>query len=124
MKDPGKGILLSALVFPGSGQMYLGRRRRGILFALFALLCSAGLVAIIASGTWHGMETMAENGEEIGPSALFDSALLGLREGETYALPPLVLCWLFSLADTIRLVRLSDAVQGVKKNDQVSDQGV
>jgi hypothetical protein len=29
--------LLSGLVFPGTGQIYLGRRRRGWLFALLAL---------------------------------------------------------------------------------------
>jgi len=115
VKDPGKGVLLSALVFPGSGQMYFGRRKRGILFALFALLCSVGLVAIIVSGTWHGLESMAENGEEIGPRALYDSALMGLRNGEMFALPPLFLCWLLSLADAVRLSRLEDAVQGVKR---------
>ena len=32
MRRKGVGALLSALVFPGAGQYYLGRRTRGLLF--------------------------------------------------------------------------------------------
>jgi hypothetical protein len=36
MKRKGVGVLLSALVFPGVGQLYLGRRGRGLLFLVLA----------------------------------------------------------------------------------------
>jgi len=44
MKESTKGVLLSALVYPGLGQLALGLKLSG---ALFAVITSAGLLVVI-----------------------------------------------------------------------------
>jgi uncharacterized membrane protein len=117
-----RGILWSALVFPGSGQFVLKHRKRGILFAVFAFCCAIALIVTVAAGTWKGLEDKAENGEDINLQAMFASAFSGVRNAEVFVLPPLFLCWLASVLDAGRLGKLMDEDQRVKT--QTSDQGV
>ena len=52
MKNAWKGALLSGLVFPGLGEIVLGRFKRGLLLIGIVL---AGLVGIVAEATIHAL---------------------------------------------------------------------
>ena len=94
--------LLSGLVFPGTGQIYLGRRRRGWLFVLLAL---AALLYL----TTQMLEPVLALADEITNGTLaLDPAAIALRleqRGQsanplhTLAVLVLLLSWIASTID-------------------------
>jgi len=105
MKRKITAVLLSALVLPGLGQLYLGRKARGIaiillvnlllMLTLFVLL--KGLAPVIASkvvsGTFNSQDVL--------------SALQGVTGFGQGLLAGFALLWVYSIADLIA-VRSSD----------------
>jgi len=99
MKRKITAVLLSALVLPGLGQLYLGRKSRGIaiillvnlllLLTLFVLL--KGLAPVIASkvvsGTFSSQDVL--------------SALQGVTGFGRGLLAGFALLWVYSIADLI-----------------------
>lgn len=100
MKRKRTALLLNALVLPGLGQLYLGRKVTGIavimlvnlllLLALFAVL--KGLAPVIAAQAVSGAISSAEIQTALQESAGFGRALLA----------GFALLWAYALVDIIR----------------------
>jgi len=99
-RSKGTAALLSALVFPGIGQWYLGRRRLALLFAVPALV--AGYVYL----NFALDEANALAGQLLGGSMPLDPAALAAKL-EAQATPLSVtlsgwvffLCWVASVVE-------------------------
>ena len=99
MKDSLRGALFSALIFPGSGQILLKSRKRGLFFASISI---AGIVAMVISvvrATWAGMEQIALQGMDVTISVMGEVAINSLATAKKYILPLMILCWLTSIID-------------------------
>lgn len=108
MDRSGKAALLSALVFPGVGQMYLGRALRG---GLLALAAAAPLYFVIATALRIARELVAGvESRAIPPDLLtllqmaMDAAHRASQSMNTAMLVFLVL-WVIAIVDAHRLGR-------------------
>jgi hypothetical protein len=91
-RSKGAAALLSALVFPGVGQWYLGRRRLALLFALPALV--AGYVYL----DFALDEANALAGQLLSGSMPLDPAALAAKlEGQASPLSVTLSGWVFAL---------------------------
>ncbi len=89
-RSKGAAALLSALVFPGIGQWYLGRRRLALLFALPALV--AGYVYL----DFALDEANALAGQLLAGTMPLDPAALAAKlEGQPTPLPVTLSGWVF-----------------------------
>jgi len=99
MNNAIKAALLSGFVFPGLGQIYLKRYKRGLTIMILALLALLeSLKAIESGGGIADMETISN-------LASIDSA----RSGIYLKLISLFVlcCWLFSVADAYKIGKRS-----------------
>jgi hypothetical protein len=110
-----KAVLLSALVFPGTGHFYLKKRIVGAIlvgasvFSLYALTSEALNTALqVADRIERG---------EVQPDAAAITELLeqqsSASQGGLAGVAPLLLlgCWLFGIADSWRLGRIADRAE-------------
>jgi hypothetical protein len=106
MKKAIKAALLSALVFPGVGQMYLKRYARGLIPMVLTL---AGLGVWIVDATVRALRELDRiqiQGGLIDPNAIAARAAASSGSGEWYSpliLPMIIVCWLLSVIDAYRL---------------------
>ncbi|MCL6485182.1 MAG: hypothetical protein I4O49_13635 [Janthinobacterium lividum] len=97
-------LLLSALVFPGSGHFLLGRKARGCLFLVPALIA---LVIILRQITARLDQVMAQIDSGALPldvqliAAKVDALSANDGPGMTLAVSLLAACWVASLIDTL-----------------------
>lgn len=108
MKRPVVAALLCLLVLPGAGQLYLGRRRRALVFLLPAIASLAVLLD-------HALAQAFAIGRDLGSGAIAPdpAAIMARLETAGAAVPPAVeiaaavalLCWLASTLDAYRLGR-------------------
>jgi TM2 domain-containing membrane protein YozV len=107
MSNTLKGILFSALIFPGAGQIILGRYRRGAVF--FAVAFISGILcvtAVVRQAVVMLQEVVAEGGVVNIPKVM---AVLG--DASTFASSTMMkgtffilfCCWLFSVVDAWRI---------------------
>ena len=99
MKDSLRGALFSALIFPGSGQMLLKEKKRGLFFASISVAGIIAMVISVVTATWAGMEQVALQGIEIKISVMVEAAINSFKAAKTYILPLLIICWLSSIVD-------------------------
>lgn len=105
-----KAALLSALVFPGSGQFYLKRYGRGLLMMMLVVL---GLTIIIVRATivaLDSLKVMQGDGSAIDVNAishLAETLSVNIFNDNTTILVFLVACWIFSVADAYRIGKRS-----------------
>jgi hypothetical protein len=106
MNKATKAALLSALLFPGLGQMYLKRYVRGLI-PMVLVLAGLGLWVVDATvRALRELDKMQIQGGLIDPSAIAARAAASSASGEWYSpliLPLIVVCWLFSVIDAYRL---------------------
>ncbi len=106
MKSPVKAALLSGLVFPGLGQIYLKRYMRGLTIIIPVIL---GLILIIGMATVGALESLKKIQAE-GGNADMDTIL---NLATTYSAPNTVYakiiflfiacCWIFSVIDAYKI---------------------
>lgn len=109
MKKSTKGVLWSALIFPGSGQIVLNHRKRGMIFGSISVLCTIAMVVTVIRGTWTGMGHLALQGDDISIPALYTVAVDSLTVAKTYILPPMLLFWCFTVIDAWFLGRTAES---------------
>ena len=102
MKRAVKAALLSALLFPGLGQIYLKRYLRGAM--LMVLTCSvAGLWMVRAAlGALEALQAIEVQGGLVDLHPAADRLATSSLRGDGYSaviLWFLVACWLFSVID-------------------------
>ena len=112
MSKSSKAALLSALVFPGVGHLFLKKHITG------AVLVCASLAALylIAADIWEKALAIVEKIErgEVSPDVAAIAELLSRQpmgnESQLLdaALPVLVICWVIGIADSYRCGRALD----------------
>ncbi len=107
-----KGVLLSALVFPGLGQIALKRYQRGLAFVLATLV---GLVLIVAMATREAgkiLATMESEGGVIDQDAMSRAIAQATSWSGNVAfnllLAAIALCWVYSAVDAYRIGKQQD----------------
>ena len=92
--------LLSALVFPGAGQLYLRRRARACLFAIPAAACAYYFVSQMLARVMPMVDQISNGTMALDPVAI--AAQLEQHGGSArmdIALAIMVLCWVASIVD-------------------------
>jgi TM2 domain-containing membrane protein YozV len=101
-----KAALLSALVFPGVGQMYLKRYVRGLTPMVLTL---TGLGVLIAQATVNALQDLEKMQIQSGftdLNAVANRAAASSASGDWHSsliVPLIVVCWLFSVIDAYLL---------------------
>jgi hypothetical protein len=106
MKTAIKAALLSALVFPGVGQMYLKRYARGLIPMVLTLIGLGVLIAQATAGALQELEKMQSQGGLVDLNAVANRVAASSASGDGYSsliVPTIVVCWLFSVIDAYRL---------------------
>jgi hypothetical protein len=106
MKPAIKAALLSALVFPGVGQMYLKRTLRGLIPMVLTLAGLGVWIAQATAGALREIEKMQIQGGLLDLNAVAERAAASSASGDGYSpfvVPLIVACWLFSMIDAYRL---------------------
>ncbi len=99
MKNRTRGVLWSALVFPGSGQIVLHHWKRGAVFAVLSIAVVVAMVFTLIRGIWTGMESTALQGGEITLSSMGTVVVSSLKTVKAHFLVPMALLWLASVID-------------------------
>lgn len=99
MKKSMKAALLSGLVFPGVGQVYLGRRRRGWALIVSVILLFVYLVIHITVLAYREIAAAAAKGVAIDITALQKAVTASSDTVTTAGLALLVLIWLAAIID-------------------------
>ncbi len=99
MKKSLKAALLSGLVFPGAGQVYLGLRRRGWALIVLVLLIFAYVVIHITVHAYREIAAAAARGVAIDIPAVQKSVAASSDAATTAGLVLLVLIWLAAILD-------------------------
>lgn len=110
-----KATLLSALIFPGLGQMLLKYYRTGISLAVVAFICIVTVVSQAVSKTMRIAEQLQQQGKTLDATQIaetarqlsqqYDSSLINL------AMAGLVLCWLIGVIHAYIAGRARDAAE-------------
>jgi TM2 domain-containing membrane protein YozV len=112
MKKEVKAALLSALVFPGSGQMYLRRYLRGLGMMIFVLAGLGFMIVTATRNALEGLEKIQSGGGITDMNALANLAVASsAQRGASYDSLILILmacCWLFSVIDAYRVGKRTD----------------
>jgi hypothetical protein len=106
MKTAIKAALLSALIFPGVGQMYLRRYARGLIPMVLTLAGLGVWIAQATVGALQEIEKMQRQGVLVDLNAVANRAAASSASGDWYSpliVPMIVVCWLFSVIDAYRL---------------------
>jgi hypothetical protein len=101
-----KAALLSAFLFPGSGQLYLKRYWRGLIIMMLVV---TGLAIILVRATvvaLNSLKALQNGGQSIDIGAishLAETSSANAVIGNTAILVFLVACWIFSIIDAYRI---------------------
>ena len=111
MKASIKAALLSALVFPGLGQMYLKRYVRGLIPMVLVLTGLGVLIVQATVGALQVLDKIQLQGGTVDMNAVSNLAAGSLTHGDPYSsLISLGIagCWIFSVIDTYLLGKEKD----------------
>lgn len=101
-----KAALLSAFLFPGSGQLYLKRYWRGLLMMMLMMMGLAIILVRSTVVTLNRLKAIQGEGNSIDISSIFHLAETSSANaviGNTAILVFLVACWIFSVIDAYRI---------------------
>ncbi|MEW6683260.1 MAG: hypothetical protein AB1451_10130 [Nitrospirota bacterium] len=107
-----KGVLLSALVFPGLGQIALKRYQRGVAFVLATLVGLMLIVAIATREAGRNLATIESEGVVIDQEAMSRA----IAEATSWSgnltfnllLIAIALCWVYAAGDAYRIGKQQD----------------
>ena len=99
-----KAALLSGLVFPGLGQIYLKRHRRGVSIILVTLSLLSFLIGMTVMAVLQNVEKLQGRGpiDVSDASALAASLSVSHSPYYNFVLIAVVCCWLFAVIDAYR----------------------
>lgn len=104
--------LLSALVIPGAGHLYLRQFRSGIALIALSLACLWIVLDRALQEASAVMEKIQANGGIVAPAQLPDLVAQVSNSSDsaftTLATVVLVVCWVFGIVDAWRLGRRAD----------------
>ncbi len=112
MKNALKGTLLSGLVFPGLGQVYLKHYKRGI--ALMLIVSGSVLVIVVKAvlQAFTILEKIASEGQAIDMSTILNAATQASTTSDSllynFLLLLTILCWIIGIVDAYRIGKKRD----------------
>ncbi|MBF0102384.1 MAG: hypothetical protein HQK77_15890 [Desulfobacterales bacterium] len=114
MKNSVKGLLFSALVFPGIGQLVLKHYKRGVIFILAVI---AAIVAFLIKAVQQAL-VILEKIESTGGAIDMDSITIAATQASTksdslilqFLFFLIIFLWLFSSIDAYRIGRKKDII--------------
>lgn len=112
MRKTIKAVLLSALVFPGTGHFSLKRHQRGLIFFVPALLSLSLIVYYVLSESFAIADRIAQNQVPLNAEAI--SALMLSQHSESGLFTAnaatwiFTACWVIGTIDAFRLGRQAD----------------
>ena len=104
-----KAALLSGLVFPGAGQIYLKQFWRGLIMIILVML---GLIIIVGMATLSALESLKAiqmGGGTIDMNTISNLAATSSTLNDIYYKIIFLLiacCWLFSIVDAFRIGKI------------------
>jgi TM2 domain-containing membrane protein YozV len=111
MKASIKASLLSALVFPGLGQMHLKRYVRGLIPMVLALTGLGVLIAQATAGALQVLDKIQLQGGTVDMNAVSNLAAGSSTHGDPYSsliTLGIAICWIYSVIDAYRLGKEKD----------------
>lgn len=101
-----KALLLSALVIPGAGQLYLRRFKTGLTLLGIILICFVIMINSVMTIAMSAVEQIQMQGNGIVNMAQVTQAATeathqSSNAGFSLAVTLIVLCWVYSLVDII-----------------------
>jgi hypothetical protein len=112
MSSSWKAALISALVFPGLGQIWLRRYLRGIAFIVATAACCATIIVKGAREAFDLLNRIETEGGNVDVVAILRSATatsaIAPDAGMTTAAVALLLCWGIAVVDAYLLGRKKD----------------
>lgn len=98
-----KAILLSALVFPGAGQLYLKRFKTGVVLLVIIIICFSTIIATIMNTAMSAVQQIQIQGGIVDMSQITRIATETTEQtgntGYSLSLGLIVICWLYSIID-------------------------
>lgn len=126
MSNALKGILLSAFVFPGAGQIILTRYGRGALFFLCSFLSGLLCVTAIVRQAVVMLQELVAKGEVVALPKIMSTAIEASTTASTLFLKVSFLvffcCWLFAIVDAWRIGKVLDEEQEKAVNSQTVEE--
>jgi TM2 domain-containing membrane protein YozV len=110
MKTAIKAALLSGFVFPGLGQIYLKRYKRGLTILILVLLALGIIIGTVTVSALESLKTIQSQGGIADMETISSLASIDSARSEIYlrlVLLFVVCCWLFSVADAYKLGKKS-----------------
>jgi hypothetical protein len=101
-------VLLSALVLPGAGQIYLKHYRRGIVLVAISLVCLWVIVEKTLQQAASVIERLTTEGGVPDAGQIADLVTQTSNGSVTLAGVVLAACWLVGIVDAYRLGRKQD----------------
>jgi hypothetical protein len=105
--------MLSGLLFPGLGQIYLKHYRRGLAVAVTTMICIAVIVLRVVRVALVILNRIQAEGGEIDMGAVINAAHQASAASSSRLINPalllLILCWIGSTVDAYRIGKLLDA---------------
>lgn len=106
MKRPLKALLLSALIFPGIGQVSMGYVKRGWLIITINIVLLYLIINEVLQKTFQVVEEMQKSGEAINSELISKTAnnMTGFSDNAylNSLFLILIISWLFSVIDAYR----------------------
>ena len=106
MKSSIKAALLSGLVFPGLGQIYLKRYTRGLTILILVLSALCIIIGTVVASALESLKAIQSGGgiadmQTVSNLARIDSVHSGINLN--FILLFVLCCWLFSVLDDYRI---------------------
>jgi len=108
MKTAIKAALLSGFVFPGLGQIYLKRYKRGLTILILVLLALGIIIGTVTVSALESLKAIESGGgiadmQTISNLARIDSVHSGINLN--FILLFVLCCWLFSVVDAYKIAK-------------------
>jgi hypothetical protein len=125
MKNSWKAALISAIIFPGLGQIWLKRYLRGLILITATVVFSAAIIMKGAQEVFNLLNRIEAEGGNVDMVAIMRSATAasaaGADTGMTMAAYAVIVCWVVAVVDAFRLGRQKD--RALRQAGESSQQG-
>jgi hypothetical protein len=113
-----KGALLSGLVMPGLGQIFLKRYGRGIIQMVAASACMAAIITEAVKRALAILANIDLEGGMMDVSTISDAVTQATTKSDSFLfnllLLAMALCWIISIVDAYRIGRKEDLVDTIE----------
>jgi hypothetical protein len=124
VKSAVKAALLSGIVFPGLGQLYLKRYKRGFAILIAVLLCLGIIIGTVVASALESLKAIERGGgiadmETVSNLARIDSVHSAIDIN--FILLFVLCCWVFSVVDAYRIGRNIPGTGDAKEPPAIPD---